>query len=171
MLNSLIAAIQIFLPAYLANGAPTLLINYKKHPIDSGKYWGKNRILGNGKTWEGLIFACLTAFITGMILRYVYYWLNLEWINIHPFGYAFIGFGAMVGDLTGSFIKRRLGMNRGENAGLLDMMDFIIGAMIFARILVSYSWLTALIVLAVTPLIHRAANIFGYKIGVKKEPW
>jgi CDP-2,3-bis-(O-geranylgeranyl)-sn-glycerol synthase len=171
MLNSLIAAIQIFLPAYLANGAPTLLINYKKHPIDFGKYFGKSRVFGNGKTWEGLVFACFAAFIAGIILKYAYFWLNLAWIDIHPFGYAFIGLGAMVGDLAGSFAKRRLGMSRGENAGLLDKMDFIIRAMVFARVIVAYSWVTALLVLAATPIIHRAANIFGYKVGIKKEPW
>ena len=84
MLDSFIVAVQIFLPAYLANAAPTFLIKFKKHPIDFGKNWGKNRILGDGKTWEGLIFACFTAFLAGLLLRYAYYWLNLDWINIHP---------------------------------------------------------------------------------------
>jgi CDP-2,3-bis-(O-geranylgeranyl)-sn-glycerol synthase len=28
-----------------------------------------------------------------------------------------------------------------------------------------------LIVLVVTPILHRATNIIGYKIKAKKEPW
>jgi CDP-2,3-bis-(O-geranylgeranyl)-sn-glycerol synthase len=171
MLNIIISAIQLLLPAYLANGAPTLLINYKKHPVDFKKKWKKSRVLGDGKTWEGIIFACFIAFVSGILLKYAYFYLNLPWIDINPFGYAFIGLGAMVGDLAGSFAKRRLNMKRGQNAGLLDMMDFIIGALIFLRILMPYSYWIAVIALAITPLIHRAANIFGYKIGVKKEPW
>jgi CDP-2,3-bis-(O-geranylgeranyl)-sn-glycerol synthase len=97
--------------------------------------------------------------------------LNLSWINITPLGYAFIALGAMLGDLAGSFIKRRMGMERGQNAGLLDMMDFIIGALIFARILTEYSYWIAILALILTPIIHRLANIIGYEIGVKKEPW
>ncbi|MFA5333924.1 MAG: CDP-2,3-bis-(O-geranylgeranyl)-sn-glycerol synthase [Candidatus Nanoarchaeia archaeon] len=171
MLNVLISAIQIFLPAAFANGAPTFLINYKKQAIDFGKKWGKDRVFGNGKTFEGLIFAVFIAFLTGLLLRYVYFYLELPWINISPFGYAFIGLGAMIGDLTGSFIKRRLSMKRGQNAGLLDMMDFIVGALIFARLLVSYSYSVALLVLIVAPILHRLTNIWGYSVGIKKEPW
>ncbi|MDD4353145.1 MAG: CDP-2,3-bis-(O-geranylgeranyl)-sn-glycerol synthase [Candidatus Nanoarchaeia archaeon] len=171
MLNIIISTIQLLLPAYLANGAPTFLIKFKKHSLDFGKKWGKNRIFGEGKTFEGLIFACLIAFISGLLIKYVYYYLNLPWINITPFGYAFIGLGAMLGDLTGSFIKRRMNMKRGQNAGLLDMMDFMIGTLIFIRILTEYSYWVMIIGLTLTPLIHRLANIIGYKIGVKKEPW
>jgi CDP-2,3-bis-(O-geranylgeranyl)-sn-glycerol synthase len=171
MLNILIQAIQLLLPAYLANAAPTFLINFKKHPVDFGKKLGNSRVFGDGKTFEGIIFACLIAFITGLLLRYAYFYLNLPWINIAPFGYAFIGLGAMLGDLAGSFIKRRMGMARGHNAGLLDMMDFIVGALIFTRILAGYSFWTAILALILTPLIHRTANIIGYRIGVKKEPW
>ncbi|MFA5303896.1 MAG: CDP-2,3-bis-(O-geranylgeranyl)-sn-glycerol synthase [Candidatus Nanoarchaeia archaeon] len=171
MLDILISAVQIFLPAAFANGAPTFLINYKKHSIDFGKKWGKNRIFGEGKTFEGLIFAVFIAFLTGLLVRYAYFYLNLPWINITPFGYAFIGLGAMIGDLAGSFIKRRLNMRRGQKAGLLDMMDFIVGALIFARILVIYSYGITLFVLIVTPIFHRLTNIWGYNVGIKKEPW
>jgi len=171
MLNAFISAIQLLLPAYLANGAPTLLINYRKHPLDFGKKLGKNRIFGEGKTWEGIIFACIIAFIAGLLVKHAYYFLNLPWISINPFGYAFIGLGAMLGDLAGSFIKRRLNMKRGHNAGLLDMMDFMIGALIFIRILTPYSYWVLIYGLALTPIIHRLANIIGYKVGIKKEPW
>ena len=73
--------------------------------------------------------------------------------------------------MVGSFIKRRLGMKRGQNAGLLDMLDFIIGALIFARILIDYSFWIMIISIIITPIIHRLSNIIGYEIGVKKEPW
>lgn len=171
MIDIIVQFVQLLLPAYLANGSPTLLIKFKKHPVDFGKKWGKSRIFGDGKTIEGIVFACFIAFLSGMLLRYIYFWLNLSWIGINPFAYAFIGLGAMVGDLAGSFIKRRLNMKRGQNAGLLDMVDFIIGALIFARIIVPYSIWIALIALLITPLVHRWANIIGFKIGVKKEPW
>jgi len=171
MIEVLIQMVQILMPAYLANAAPTFLINYKKHVLDFGKKLGKNRVFGDGKTFEGLIFACFIGFLSGLLLTYVYYFLNLAWINITPFGYAFIALGAMIGDLVGSFIKRRLGMKRGQNAGLLDMLDFIIGALIFARILIDYSFWIMIISIIITPIIHRLSNIIGYEIGVKKEPW
>ncbi|MDD2678861.1 MAG: CDP-2,3-bis-(O-geranylgeranyl)-sn-glycerol synthase [Candidatus Nanoarchaeia archaeon] len=171
MISIIIGAFQLLLPVYFANAAPTFLIKFKKHPLDFGKKWGKNRLLGNGKTIEGVVFACFVGFLTGILLKYAYYYFNFSWINISPFGYAFIALGAMIGDSGGSFIKRRLGMKRGENAGLLDMIDFMVGGLIFARIISPYSWWIAIIGLILTPIIHRVSNIIGYEIGVKKEPW
>jgi CDP-2,3-bis-(O-geranylgeranyl)-sn-glycerol synthase len=171
MLNPFISTIQILVPAYLANGAPPFLINLKKHPIDFGKKINTKRIFGDGKTFEGLIFAVFIAFLTGLLIRYAFFYLQLPWIDITPFGYAFIGLGTMIGDLTGSFIKRRMNFKRGQKAGLLDMVDFIIGALIFARIITSYSYYVILFALIFTPFIHRLTNIWGYSVGIKKEPW
>ena len=51
----------------------------------------------------------------------------------------------MVGDLTGS-LSKKAGNEKGENAGIMDMMDFIIGALILQDSLF-HNWKTALMVL------------------------
>lgn len=167
-----VQTLQIALPAYLANASPTLLIKLKKHPIDFGLKHKGNRLLGDGKTIEGFIMACIIGYLSGFLVNYLTsFTTNIELLIIPQITFLFIGVGAMVGDAVGSFIKRRLNMKRGQNAGLLDKIDFIIGAFLFARIFVAYSWLNFLLALIITPIIHRLANIIGYKIGVKKEPW
>ncbi len=162
---------QIVVPAYIANAAPTFLVKLKKHPIDFGKKWKGKRILGDGKTIEGLVFAVIVAYISGLVELWLISKFNYQFLTIPVWGFALIGLGAMIGDMTGSFIKRRKNMKRGENAGLLDMEDFMVGTLIAARIVVNYSIWVVVISLLITPIIHRTANIIGYKIGVKKEPW
>ncbi len=157
--------ILIGIPAYFANGAPPFLISLKKHPIDFGKKWRGKRLLGDGKTWEGLFFAVLVSTITGVVLK------RIVQNNIHLWSFSLIGLGAMLGDMAGSFIKRRKGIKRGAKAGFLDMIDFMIGALILARIVTPYSWITFFTLIIITPIIHRTANIIGHKMGVKKEPW
>ena len=47
-----------------------------------------------------------------------------------------LGFGALLGDALGSFLKRRLGIGRGKPAPILDQLDFIIVALILVLILI-----------------------------------
>ena len=92
-----------------------------------------------------------------------------------------LALGSLLGDMTGAFIKRRLGMARGQKAPGLDQYDFVAGA--FLLTLLAYpSWVMSTYVegnaiaglvtlLVFVPLLHRSVNIIGYKMGTKKEPW
>ncbi len=87
----------------------------------------------------------------------------------------------MLGDLCGAFIKRRLGLERGQKAPILDQYDFVIGAFCITALFYP-GWVYAtyiegphiaalIFILVVMFAIHRIANIIGYKMGLKKEPW
>jgi CDP-2,3-bis-(O-geranylgeranyl)-sn-glycerol synthase len=82
-----------------------------------------------------------------------------------------IGFGAMVGDLGGSFIKRRLGIPRGRPAPLLDQLDFIIGMFIFLSFVIAVKWEWVVILVIITPVIHLAANGIAYLAKIKSVPY
>ncbi len=82
-----------------------------------------------------------------------------------------LSFGALIGDLIGSFIKRRLNLQRGQPAPVLDQLDFILGALIFSFIEFIPPLEIIVIILVLTPLIHLTANIIGYKLKLKREPW
>ena len=163
--------LQIALPAYIANASPTFLIKLRKHPIDFGLKYNGQRLLGEGKTIEGFILASLMGYLAGLLELQIIAGISYNFLVIPPIVFLFIGIGAMIGDMTGSFIKRRMKLKRGENAGLLDMIDFIIGAFILAAFFIQYSPWCFVIALIITPIVHRVANIIGYRIGVKKEPW
>jgi len=92
-----------------------------------------------------------------------------------------LAFGSMFGDMLGSFLKRRIKIGRGAKAPGLDQYDFLIGTMILI-IPLQWNWFSenflegiylvgfiGLIVLI--PVMHRAMNIIGFKMGKKDVPW
>jgi len=179
-----VAALWIAVPALAANS--TAVIFGGGTPIDFGKtlYDGK-RILGNGKTWRGLIGGGAAAASIGYMQQMLACFLHTPYLPVFSMDqYAAIGipivlgYGALIGDSTGSFIKRRLGIGRGQQAYFLDQMTFLIIALLFLFIaypsfFFRYFWnVTAIITLFVlTPLLHRIVNIIGYKMGYKDVPW
>ena len=82
-----------------------------------------------------------------------------------------LSLGALTGDLIGSFIKRRLNISRGYPAPGLDQLDFVAGAIIISSIVYVPPFELILTAVIITPLIHIAANIVGYALHLKKEPW
>ena len=78
-----------------------------------------------------------------------------------------LGFGAMVGDAIGSFLKRRVGIGHEKPAPLLDQIDFLIVALIFSSVMVSFSITFVAIAVVLTLIIHLVANTGAYLIGIK----
>ena len=177
----------VMMPAYLAN--TIAVVTGGRFPIDQGKKLGDgNRILGDGKTWSGL----LGGTIGGIIVGYVQLNFGTSFIDSiagtnnetlwgdTPFLIFFLlAFGALFGDLTASFFKRRQNLNRGDKYPLLDMYDFIAMSLLLTFIL-GGGWLQTWIfdgnvplftLLIATPILHRGVNIIGFKIGLKNEPW
>ena len=88
-----------------------------------------------------------------------------------------LSFGALVGDMVESFLKRRLGRRRGEPWPVADQIDFLLGALLFSFI-ISREWFMSnftpyriLFLLIFTPLIHLATNLLAYVLKLKKVPW
>lgn len=165
------------LPAYVPN--PVAAAAGGGRPIDGGKNFrdGK-RIFGDGKTWRGLIIGILAGIIVGavqIVLQGQFTWTTLP---LHtPLSIVLFATGALLGDIGKSFFKRRLGKDRGARWPVADQYDLVIGAFVLA-VVFDYSWfvtvMTIPVVIAIvilTPLLHRGANLIGYAIGVKKEPW
>ena len=176
---TLVEAIWLILPAYAANGLTPLVGLCKKlHPIDGGrKLWGQP-LLGPGKSWEGLVFGTLIGGLIGMIEMLAYPYLPFSispvLLNIVPMSLVLgllLGFGAMSGDLVGSFIKRRLKIPRGRPAPILDQEDFLAGALALSLLLVSLDTGWVILLAVITPVIHIVANGIGYLLKVKKQPW
>ena len=156
------------LPAFFANALPAAISKINilglRVPVDGGrKAPDGKRWLGDGKTWQGVLSATAAGAVIGHLLSYI------------RMGSALIGgimgFGAIFGDAVGSFIKRRMGLKRGANAGVFERIDFLVFALAFS--LPFYDWtLKHIILLLVTvPFIHRVFNIIGYRLKLKDVPW
>ena len=177
----------IMMPAYLSN--TFAVITGGKFPIDQGKIHSDgNRILGDGKTWSGLIGGTFGGVVIGylqinhgnIVIDTIANSKNYNFWGENSLAIIFLlAFGALLGDMTASFFKRRKKLNRGDKSPLLDMFDFI-GMALFLTLIFDPAWLKSWILdgyaplftlLVATPLLHRGVNIIGYKLGIKNEPW
>lgn len=157
-------AVYLILPAYVANLSG--LAFGGGVPLDQGKNFidGK-RIIGNGVTIKGFIIGTMLGTILGII----------QGLLIGNFIYGLIlgfllSFGALVGDAIGSFIKRRLNIAQGRPAPILDQLDFLFGALLFASVYIHITWMTILITAVITFIVHIVSNIIAYILGIK-EVW
>jgi CDP-2,3-bis-(O-geranylgeranyl)-sn-glycerol synthase len=185
----IIQAFWIIIPVYAANASAVIVGGGT--PIDFGKTWKDGRrILGDGKTWRGLLSGTFLGMTVGFglavavsyISQSTYSFLGLT--NFEGFPYMILilfslCFGALLGDIVESFFKRRIGKDRGQDWIPFDQIDFLIGALLcslFMSELLSLSGFTStnwffdnltawhvLLLLVVTPFIHIAANLLFKK--------
>jgi len=158
--------ILAIIPALVANGSPVLLKG-RGHPIDMGHLFIDGKpLLGKGKTFEGLIIGVLYGATVAYLLAAIAADAALFKAGIAA------AVGALLGDMAAAFVKRRLGLERGAQAPVLDQLDFLAGAYT-ALTLAGYLLepITALGIAVLVPLLHRATNIAAYRLGLKNVPW
>ena len=74
--------------------------------------------------------------------------------------------------MLASFVKRRLGLARGEPLPVIDQLDFFIAASLTLKLLgVPVTLLDVAVLAVVTYALHRATNYAAYKLGLKSVPW
>ena len=132
------------------------------------------RIFGNNKTFRGFFFGWGVGFGVGLVEGLVFGFQSF------PVLFALlIPLGALLGDLTGAFIKRRIDIAPGGLLPVVDQVDFVVGAVVFSLPLaltgwqlgVTAFWQVALAALLITPPIHLFTNFLAYKMKLKKHPW
>jgi CDP-2,3-bis-(O-geranylgeranyl)-sn-glycerol synthase len=179
LVATVVVAFWAMLPAYVPNNAAVLLGGGR--PIDGGRTLSGRRVLGGGKTWWGTIAGTVTGVVVALALS------ALAPVASGAFGVELpsfplvaavaLAFGAMLGDILASFLKRRAGRSRGAAFPGLDQLDFVVAAVALAFLLAptwAREWFT-LEVLAVvvvgTPLLHLGTNVLAYRLELKDEPW
>jgi CDP-2,3-bis-(O-geranylgeranyl)-sn-glycerol synthase len=174
---SLLSAFWIMLPAFLPNPVAALLGGGT--PIDGGRNFSDGRrVFGDGKTFRGLIFGILAGIGIGLVQIQAYGVYGLTYLPEHTFlSIILLASGALLGDLAKSFFKRRVGKDRGAKWPVADQYDLVIGAFVLILIF-DFNWFATnvtlpviIIILIITPVLHRATNIIGYIIKVKEVPW
>ncbi len=188
--DTILSSIFFILPAYIANGAPTIF-GRGGSPIDGGRVfkYDNRRILGDGKTWRGLYsgFICgvLAGLLEALFTPQITAFFQVFGITLYLDGpVAFVrsivlSTGALLGDLIGSFVKRRIGMKRGQSAVGMDQLGFVITG--FVLVWIFYPWVTTIpfdlfllyivFLIPVTFFVHVGSNIVAYLLGLKDVPW
>jgi len=167
----------VVVPAYTANGMALIVGGGK--PLDGGRNLrdGK-RILGDGKTvrgtFLGILFGVLAALAISLAASPIYG--NSLFQGCFLVGVT-ASMGAVSGDLLGSFAKRRFDIPSGYPVPLLDQLDFILMALLFAYLanlfwkVIVFTPTVTLTIVIVTPFVHIIGNLIVYKAGRKKHPW
>ena len=162
----------LILPGIIANMSPVLFskVNFLDYPVDFGKLIGGKRILGDNKTFRGLFFGVLFAVVTAFIMV----WIPVNTIYKISFSNFFIvgllsGFGALVGDMIESFIKRMLNIAPGKALIPFDEIDHILGALLSLSILFTIPLVPAVWVVVFAIPIHIIINMVGFKLKLRKN--
>ena len=155
-LETVLAAVYLFLPAYFANASPVVLGGGE--PLDGGRKWLDGKpFLGSHKTVKGTLLVVVGA-VVGVLQG-------------NPVGGALQSVGAMAGDIVASFFKRRWNLRPGEGMPLVDQLDFITFAVLLSYPVQRTSLEAMLVILVLTVPIHYAVNYVAWLLRLKEHPW
>lgn len=154
-----------YFPPMVSNASPLLIRGSK--PIDFAKKFVDNKpFLGRNKTWEGFVVAVYMGLTASIAVSFTVG--DLSFIPI-CFGGSLFG---VLGDLFGSFIKRRLDIKSGDPLPPLDQLDFAIFSTIFYYIVDRRFFINLFYVLSALLLItilHVSTNLLAYTMGLKDK--
>jgi CDP-2,3-bis-(O-geranylgeranyl)-sn-glycerol synthase len=155
-------------PLYVANSSPVVVRG--KVPLDFNKKLFGQPIFGKGKTVLGTITGIIAGTGVGSIILLLF--PAAEAIIPNYLQLAFLlAFGAIVGDITKSFFKRRFSIKSGEKWELADQLDFVFGGLLFSTLIrIPEMWLVVILLFA-TFFIHKTFNWVAFKLKLKEVPW
>jgi len=167
----IVKVMWFFLPAYFANMAPVIFgkINFLKKPINE-------KVFGSHKTWRGIFFGLVLALLISILQVYLYKYDFFRGISFFDYNFSnaillgfLLGLGALVGDLTKSFFKRKVGKKPGERWFIVDQLDYVFGGLLFSAIFIRISLVDILLLFAISLVLTVAVNLFSVLLGVRKE--
>lgn len=179
-------ALYLFAPLLVAAALAGVVmrrgwLEWLDRPLDGGATLGGRRWLGDGKTWRGLVLSvagsCLAVALQRAVAPVVPDMLSvLDYRSSHPLALGgALGFGAVLGELPNSFVKRRLGIPRGKTARgplavlfyVWDQVDTVIGAWPLLGLWLRPSWLLVVMSCAVALSVHPLVAWIGYRLGAR----
>lgn len=178
MLDIILKAFYLMIPAYFANMSPVLFrkVNFLDYPVDFNKKFRGNPILGSHKTFRGFFFGTLI----GILVCYLQYLLYsngylrdvalVDYSNWLLLGFL-LGFGALFGDSVKSFFKRRFDVNPGKRFIPWDQLDYSVGSIAFMSFLFLPSLKIIITILVMNFFLHILANRLGYYLKINDVKW
>lgn len=155
---------QLLFLVGLANGAP-ILAEYLLHrrldyPIDFRAHFIDGRpLFGRSKTIRGIVAALVTATTGASIMGLP---ISLG---------AWIGFGAMAGDLLSSFFKRRLGIPASGMALGLDQIPEVLFPLLLVRPGLNLHLADILALTVLFVVIELLISRVLFRLRIRKQPY
>jgi CDP-2,3-bis-(O-geranylgeranyl)-sn-glycerol synthase len=177
--HEVLRVLWFFVPAYLANMSPVLVqgwFQWLATPMDGGRSFGGRRILGDHKTWRGLLAGIVVGTATYEFQRLIHaagLGAGLALIDYaeHPLLPGFLmGLGTGIGDAVKSFFKRRIDIAPGVSWPVFDQLDFFAGAYVFVSVVHVPPLIPTLACLPIVLVGSIAVIAIGWALGLK-EAW
>lgn len=148
----------------IANGAPIMATAlcgaWGSRPMDGGRVLADgHRLLGDSKTWRGLLLAPLASGVAAVLL------------GLPTMVGAVIGLAAMLGDLLSSFSKRRLGMAASSMAFGLDQIPEVLLPLLAVSVRFDLAWSAMVWMVAGFIMLELALSRLLYWLGIRKQPY
>jgi len=165
-------------------------------PIDAGRTFDGFRIMGDNKTWRGVIVMTTFGGLFGALVGlFGGNWAQISGINPLPYdrigfgnsawglalGYGLVnlvfGLAYVAGELPNSLIKRRLGVPPGKTPWggrgllflLIDQADSTLAVLLTAVLIFGLSWRTFVVGMLSLTLLHFVVNVVLYVTRVRKN--
>lgn len=164
---------------------------YQKHnyPIDSNLYLKDGKpLFGKNKTWIGfvsmILFCIILQVLEGFIcqifnLNYLnyFYYINANKISFNILIGFLLGFSYMICELPNSFIKRRIGIEPGNQGNgilkwifiIIDQIDSMIGVMMILYLFSNITIIEYVIFVFIGALTHIFVNYILYFLKIRKQ--
>lgn len=177
----ILGSLWFFFPVGMANMAPVLFNKWAKQlavPIDGGRLFLGKPLFGSHKTWRGLLFGTLAGglfFLMQVGVFAVFPGVRaialFNYLSVPIWTGLLIGFGAILGDLVKSFLKRRVSVKPGERWFPYDQIDYLLGGLLAVSIVHPLTWPVWGMVLGLGLLLHLLVNNIGFALGMKDTRW
>jgi hypothetical protein len=126
-------------------------------PLDFKIIYKKNRLIGDSITIAGLAVSLLFGLILYILIK------NIVW--------SIIPIIVFMGDLLGSFIKRRISKKRGEFVLFVDHGNYMILLGAIFMLLHYIDIFFAFTALLLTYMLHPLACIIAYRLNLRENPY
>ena len=156
--------LQLLLLILIANGTPVIAAAvcgaWGAWPLDGGRVLADGRrLLGEAKTWRGVVLAPLAAGLGAILLG----WPVMVGV--------IIGVAAMLGDLLSSFIKRRLGVPPSGRALGLDQIPEALLPLLAVADQFALSWPAIAATVVGFIVLELGLSPIFYWLGVRNRPY
>jgi len=146
-------------------------------PIDLGLKIGGQELFGRNKTFRGFIVAMLTGILLAGLQRYLFsvsgFFRSASLIKYSRVDFVTVGFlmgfGALLGDLVESFIKRRLNHRPGYPWFPWDQLDWIIGSLLLVSLVYIPPVNYIFTVITLYVIVHLFSDRMIERMGIKKK--
>jgi len=149
----------------IANGAPILVrllpgLRRWNRPLDGGyRLADGQRLFGDHKTWRGVLAALLLTSLAAWLLH-LPVWLGALFATL-----------SMLGDLLGSFSKRRLQLAPGAAVPLLDQLPEALLPLLLLYRPLGLDWRQTVLIVLLFVVLDLLLSRGLYYLHIRRHPW